>query len=132
MQDAAANLWSVFTQPCVELLTRPVVTNSNVPRVVVDGESVAAAVDDDAEPAAVVDAVAGAAPSFATESPNLLSLKPGNCSLAADIVNAVDDEEEEEEPNLGGLSTGFLSTAVAEEEAAPPPPLPASDILINR
>ena len=100
----------------------------NLPRVVVDGESVAVAVDDDAEPAAIVDADAGAAPSLATESPNLLSLKPGNCNLAADMANGV-DEEEEEEPNLGGLSTGFLSTAVAEEEAAPPPPLPASDIL---
>ena len=100
----------------------------NLPRVVVDGESVAVAVDDDAEPAAIVDADAGAAPSLATESPNLLSLKPGNCNLAADMANGV-DEEEEEEPNLGGLSTGFLSTAVAEEEAAPPPPLPASDML---
>ena len=47
----------------------------NLPRVVVEGESVAAAVDDD-EGAEV--AVAGAAPSLATESPSLLSLNPGN------------------------------------------------------
>ena len=97
---------------------------------VVDGESVAAGVDDvAAEPVATVATVAGAAPNLATESPNLLSLKPGNCSLAADMVNA-DDAEEAEEPNLGGLSTGFLSTAVAEEEEALPlPPLPASDMM---
>ena len=45
-----------------------------------DGESVAVAVDDAAElpAAATVDAVAGAAPSLATESPNLLSLNPWN------------------------------------------------------
>ena len=41
---------------------------------VVEGESVAAAVDDEGAELAV----AGAAPSFATESPNLLSLNPGN------------------------------------------------------
>ena len=93
---------------------------------VVEGESVAAAVDDEGAEVAV----AGAAPSLATESPSLLSLNPGNWSLAADMVNAVDEADEaEDEPNLGGLSSGFLSTAVAEEEAAPPPPLPASDML---
>ena len=100
---------------------------------VVDGESVAAGVDDvAAAPVATVATVAGAAPNLATESPNLLSLKPGNCSLAAEMVNEVDDVEEAEEPNLGGFSTGFLSTAVAEEEALPLPPLPASDMMMQR